>query len=145
MTDTMRDEYDVVVIGGGAAGLSGALLLARSRRSVLVVDAGEPLNAPAAAVHGFLSRDGINPLELLKIGRAEIQEYGGHVMNGRVDRAERDGEGFTVTLAGGRVVLARRLLVTTGVVAELPDVAGLRERWGARRAALSVLPWLGSS
>ena len=65
--------YDVVVIGGGAAGLSGALMLGRSRRSVLVVDAGEPRNAPASGVHGFLTRDGMNPAALLRAGRKEVR------------------------------------------------------------------------
>ena len=68
--------YDVVVVGGGAAGLSGALMLGRARRSVLVVDAGEPRNAPASGVHGFLTRDGIDPAELLEAGRAEVRRYG---------------------------------------------------------------------
>jgi thioredoxin reductase len=124
------DTYDVVVVGGGAAGLSGALLLARSRRSVLVIDGGEPRNAPAAAAHGFLSRDGINPLELLELGRAEVRGYGGQLMEGRASSVARDDVGFTVTLDDDRVVSARRLLVTTGLVDELPDVPGVRERWG---------------
>jgi thioredoxin reductase len=120
----------VVVAGGGTAGLSAALLLARSRRSVLVIDAGEPRNAPAAGVHGLLSRDGINPLELLELGRAEVRGYGGQVMEGQVRSATRDGDGFAVILDDNRVVTARRLLVTTGLVDELPDVPGVRERWG---------------
>jgi thioredoxin reductase len=124
------DTYDVVVVGGGAAGLSGALLLARSRRSVLVIDGGEPRNAPAAAAHGFLSRDGINPLEMLELGRAEVRGYGGQLMEGRVSSVAHNEAGFTVTLDDDRVVSARRLLVTTGLVDELPDVPGVRERWG---------------
>ena len=128
--DNMTNLYDVVVIGGGAAGLSGALLLARSRRSVLVIDAGQPRNAPATGVHGLLSRDGINPLELLERGRAEVRGYGGQVVHGRVTSAARDGDGFAVTLGDNRVLNARRLLVTTGLVDELPNVTGLHERWG---------------
>src|SRR6266568_8258800 len=128
--NNMTDAYDVVVVGGGAAGLSGALLLARSRRSVLVIDGGEPRNAPAAAAHGFLSRDGVNPLELLELGREEVRGYGGQLMEGRVSSVARDDVGFTVTLDDDRVVSARRLLVTTGLVDELPDVPGVRERWG---------------
>jgi thioredoxin reductase len=128
--NNMTDAYDVVVVGGGAAGLSGALLLARSRRAVLVIDGGEPRNTPAAAAHGFLSRDGINPLELLELGRAEVRGYGGQLMEGRVSSVARDEVGFTVTLDNDRVVNARRLLVTTGLVDELPDVPGVRERWG---------------
>ncbi|MEU2349450.1 NAD(P)/FAD-dependent oxidoreductase [Modestobacter sp. NPDC049651] len=126
----MAQRYDVVVVGGGPAGLSGALALARSRRSVLVVDAGEPRNAPAAHAHNFLTRDGVPPLELLAAGRAEVASYGGELREGRAVSAERTDDGFTVTLADGGQVSARRLLVTTGLVDELPDVPGLRERWG---------------
>ncbi|MFB9849996.1 FAD-dependent oxidoreductase [Micromonospora andamanensis] len=133
MTDEgadMDDRYDVVVVGGGAAGLAGALALARARRSVLVVDAGEPRNAPAAAVHNYLGREGTPPGELMAVGRAEVTAYGGQVVAGRVDAVSRDDRGFVVTVDGGRVVRARRLLVTTGLVDELPEVPGLTERWG---------------
>lgn len=126
----MDETYDVVVIGGGAAGLNGALMLARSRRSVLVVDAGTPRNAPASGVHGLLGREGTPPAELLAKGRAEVRGYGGRIETGEVTSARRVGEGFAVTLADGRRVRARRLLVTTGLTDELPDVPGLRERWG---------------
>ena len=122
--------YDVVVVGGGAAGLGGALMLGRSRRSVLVVDAGEPRNAPASGVHGFLTRDGISPAELLRVGREEVRGYGAELLDGRVASAEAGDGGFTVALEDGRRVGARRLLVTTGLVDELPDVPGVRERWG---------------
>ena len=126
----MTESYHVVVIGGGAAGLNGALMLARSRRSVLVIDAGEPRNAPAAAVHGLLARDGMPPAELLDRGRAEVRDYGGQLTAGQVTAAHRDGDGFTVTLADGRAAHARRLLVATGLTDDLPDILGLRERWG---------------
>jgi thioredoxin reductase len=122
--------YDVVVVGGGAAGLGGALMLGRSRRSVLVIDAGEPRSAPAAGVHGYLTRDGMNPAALLEAGRAEVCGYGVRVLDGRVTSAESVDGGFTVTLEGGGRVVARRLLITTGLVDELPDVPGVRERWG---------------
>ena len=124
--------YDVVVVGGGAAGLSGAVALARSRRSVLVVDAGEPRNAPADGVHNYLGREGTPPGELLELGRAEVEGYGGVVRRGRVHAVER-GEGrhpFTVALDDGTAVRARRLLVATGLVDELPDLPGVAERWG---------------
>ncbi len=123
-------ELDVVVIGGGAAGLSGALMLARARRSVVVVDAGTPRNAPAAGVHGLLGRDGTPPAELLDRGRAEVRSYGGEIVRGEVETVQRDGDRFAVRVAGGGTLRARRLLVTTGLVDELPDVPGLRERWG---------------
>jgi thioredoxin reductase len=122
--------YDVVVIGGGAAGLSGALALSRARRSVLVVDAGQPRNAPAGHVHNYLAREGTPPAELLATGRDEVIRYGGEIVTGRVEAATHDGDGFRVTLTGGRAVRARRLLVTTGLVDELPEVPGLAERWG---------------
>jgi thioredoxin reductase len=130
MTDRLNAAYDVLVIGGGAAGLSGALMLARSRRSVAVIDAGAPRNAPAEGVHGLLGRDGTPPGELLARGRAEVRSYGGSVVDGEVAAVRRRPEGFEVELADGRASRARRLLVTIGLVDELPDVKGLRERWG---------------
>lgn len=125
----MNESYDVVVIGGGAAGLSGAVALARSRRSVLVADAGEPRNSPAGHVHNFLTRDGTPPEELYAAGRAEVARYGGHVEAGKVTSLSRDGELFLAEV-NGRAVTARRLLVATGLHDELPDVPGLAERWG---------------
>jgi thioredoxin reductase len=121
---------DVCVIGGGPAGLSAALVLARSRRSVLVVDAGEPRNAPAATMHAFLGRDGTAPAELLAAGRAEVTGYGGEVAPGRVVDVDRVDDGFRVALADGGTVHARRVVVTTGLVDELPAVPGVAERWG---------------
>lgn len=130
VTDRLSDGYDVVIVGGGAAGLSAALMLARARRTVVVVDAGTPRNAPAAGVHGLLAREGIAPGELLERGRAEVRGYGGHVVAGEAGAVGRAAEGFLVALTDGRSVRARRLLVTTGLVDELPDLPGLRERWG---------------
>jgi thioredoxin reductase len=123
-------RYDVAIIGGGAAGLSAALVLSRARRRVLVVDAGSPRNAPAAHMHGFLSRDGLPPGELLACGRDEVKHYGGEVLAGTATNLVRDGrDGFWVLLADGQRISARRLLVTTGLRDELPDVPGLGERW----------------
>lgn len=119
--------YDVVVVGGGAAGLSAALVLGRARRRVAVVDAGEPRNARAAALHGYLSRDGMAPAELLAAGRAEVAGYGVELIRDRVVAVE---PGFAVRLADGRTLTARRLLVTTGLRDELPAVPGVAERWG---------------
>ncbi|WP_070379981.1 NAD(P)/FAD-dependent oxidoreductase [Rhodococcus sp. WMMA185] len=127
----MDDMYDVVVIGGGAAGLSGALALSRARRSVLVIDAGSPRNAPAEHMHNYLGREGLPPAELLMGGREEVAAYGGEIMPGTAASAERTADGtFRVVLTDGRTVLARRLLVTTGLIDELPDVPGLAQRWG---------------
>ena len=118
--------YDVVVVGGGAAGLSAALVLGRARRRVAVVDAGTPRNAPAARMHGFLSRDGMPPSELLAAARAEVCSYGVELIDDRVVEVE---EGFMLRLASGRHVSARRLLLATGAVDVLPDIPGARERW----------------
>ncbi|GAB2487249.1 NAD(P)/FAD-dependent oxidoreductase [Nocardiopsis aegyptia] len=131
MTDRLGDDYDAVVVGGGAAGLNGALMLARSRRSVAVIDAGAPRNAPAEGVHGLLALDGTPPAELLARGRAEVRGYGGHVVGGEVVSATREESGFSVALADGRAVRARRLLVTTGLVDELPPIPGVRDLWGS--------------
>ncbi|TDQ50720.1 NAD(P)/FAD-dependent oxidoreductase [Actinorugispora endophytica] len=124
-------RYDVVVVGGGAAGLGGALTLSRARRSVLVVDGGEPRNAPASGIHNYLGREGTPPGQLLAAGREEVAGYGGEIVKGDVVSAERlEGGGFRVVLADGTAVAAARLLVTTGLVDELPPVPGLAERWG---------------
>ncbi|MCX3061233.1 NAD(P)/FAD-dependent oxidoreductase [Streptomyces beihaiensis] len=124
--------YDVVVVGGGTGGLSAALILGRSRRSVLVVDAGEPRNAPAAHMHGFPSRDGTPPAEFLAELRREIAAYGVELLRDRVTAAGPDGAGeFDVRLAAGGAVHARRLVVATGLVDELPDLPGVAELWGS--------------
>jgi len=123
------NEFDVIVIGGGAAGLSAALVLSRARRTVAVVDAGEPRNAPAARMHGFLSRDGMPPRDLLAAGRDEVKGYGGVIVDGTVAGIVRNA-GFDVLLAGGPQLSARRVLVATGLRDELPDIPGVREHWG---------------
>jgi len=128
-------SYDVVVMGGGAAGLSGALALSRARRSVLVVDGGAPRNAPADSVHNYLGREGTTPAELLAGGREEVARYGGEVVRGTVAAVERAGDPagaplFRVELSDGRAVEARRMLVAVGLVDELPDIPGVAERWG---------------
>ncbi|WLW58344.1 NAD(P)/FAD-dependent oxidoreductase [Streptomyces sp. YU58] len=136
-SDALAEEtVDAVVIGGGAAGLNGALILARSRRSVVVIDSGSPRNAPADAVHGLLALDGTPPSEILRRGREQVRKYGGCVVLGEVVSAEpaapsADGDlRFTVTLADGRSVTARRVLVATGLKDVLPQVPGLAEHWG---------------
>ncbi|MEV0978949.1 NAD(P)/FAD-dependent oxidoreductase [Streptomyces sp. NPDC049915] len=126
----MTETYEVVVVGGGAAGLSAALVLGRARRRTLVVDAGEPRNAPAAHMQGFLSRDGMPPAEFLAVGREEIARYGVELVRDRAVDATREDGGFAVRMAGGRSVRARHLVVATGLKDELPDVPGVAERWG---------------
>jgi thioredoxin reductase len=119
--------HNVVIVGGGAAGLSAALVLGRSRRRVAVVDGGRPRNAPAAHMQGFLSRDGIPPREFLAAGRAEVRRYGVEVIEDEVLEIDA---GFSVRLSGGDVLVARRILIAAGVGDELPDIPGARERWG---------------
>jgi len=124
------NDFDVVVVGGGAAGLSAALVLSRARRKVLVVDSGTPRNAPAAHMHGFLSRDGLPPSELLAIGRDEVKGYGATIIEGAVTELVPYGDtGFLVLLADGQRISTRRLLVATGLRDELPTIPGLRDRW----------------
>ncbi|MER6068217.1 NAD(P)/FAD-dependent oxidoreductase [Streptomyces sp. NPDC001817] len=124
-----NNTYEAVVVGGGAAGLSAALVLGRARRRTLVVDAGEPRNTPSAHLHGYLSRDGMSPAEFLAVGREEIARYGAELVRGRVVDAAGD-EDFTVVLASGRTVRSRHLVIATGLKDELPDVPGLAERFG---------------
>jgi thioredoxin reductase len=121
------EPYDVVVIGGGPAGLAAALVLGRARRRVAVVDGGRPRNAPAAHMHGFLSRDGMSPADLLAAGRDEAAAYGVELVSGNVVSIE---PGFSVALTDGEPLQARRLLIATGATDELPAIPGLRERWG---------------
>lgn len=134
MNGINENNVDVLVVGGGVAGLSAALTLTRARRTVVVLDAGEPRNAPAAGVHGFLSRDGMPPRELLGVGATEVTRYGGRIIAARATSAQPvgngDGPGFMVGTHDGQRFNARRLLITTGLVDELPDIGGLRERWG---------------
>ncbi|WP_409473698.1 NAD(P)/FAD-dependent oxidoreductase [Streptomyces sp. HC307] len=125
----MTETYEVIVVGGGTAGLSAALVLGRARRRTLVVDAGEPRNAPAAHMQGYLSRDGMPPAEFLAIGREEIARYGVELVRDTAVDVTK-GEDFAVELASGRTVRARRLVVTTGLKDELPTVLGVAERFG---------------
>ena len=119
--------HDVIVIGGGAAGLSAALVLGRARRRVAVIDSGEPRNAPAAHMHGYLSRDGMSPAALLERGREEAGGYGVEFVSDGVVSIE---PGFSVELAGGDRMEARRLLIATGATDVLPEIPGAKERWG---------------
>jgi thioredoxin reductase len=120
-------SYDVAIVGGGAAGLSAALVLGRARRRVAVVDSGAPRNAPAAHMQGFLSRDGLPPADLLAIGRQEIDRYGVDLIPGEVTAII---PGFSIQLGGGGSISARHILLTTGATDQLPAIDGVRERWG---------------
>jgi thioredoxin reductase len=122
-----NEPHEIAIIGGGAAGLSAALVLGRARRRVVVIDAGTPRNGPAAHMQGFLSRDGMPPADLLRAARAEVLGYGVEIVDGRVVDAT---DGFALRLATGRTLEARHVLLATGARDELPDVPGARERWG---------------
>jgi thioredoxin reductase len=125
--------YDVIIIGAGPAGLSAALILGRVRRRVLVIDSRKPRNAPSARSHSFFTQDGTPPLELLRVGREQLQPYGVEILDAEATDAFQEGDGFTVVLndlRGGSRRSARRLLLATGVVDPLPEIEGLPELWG---------------
>jgi thioredoxin reductase (NADPH) len=127
------DHRDVVIIGAGAAGMTAGIVLARAQADVLVIDDGKPRNAPAAHMHGSVSQDGVAPTEFLATGRGEVARYGGELVRARVLDAARSGVdgGFVVVLDTGTAVHARAVLVATGLTEELPEIAGIRERWGS--------------
>ena len=126
----MQDSWDVIVAGGSVAGLSAALMLGRSRRRVLVIDAGSPRNRFASHMHGVLGSEGVPPAELVARGRAECATYGVQFTDGTIDRIEDTEDGLSVTTTDGEVRTARALVVATGIADELPDVPGLADRWG---------------
>jgi thioredoxin reductase len=124
--------YDVIIVGAGPAGLNAALILGRCRRTVLICDHGKPRNAASHGLHGYLTRDGINPREFLSIGRRELERYDTvHLMDVTAIDAECEAGGrFRVTLAGGSMVRSRKLLVATGVCDTVPDIEGFEELYG---------------
>jgi len=126
----MTSHYDTAIIGGGAAGMSAALVLARALRRVVVIDAGEPRNAPARHMHGYLSRDGLPPSELLEIGRHEVLGYGATMLADAVRSLSRDDAGFHLRTDAGIAVSARRVVLATGLRDVIPAIEGVRELWG---------------
>lgn len=128
--DDSAREVDVAVIGGGPAGLAAAVVLGRSRRSVVVLDSGRPRNAPAEGAHNVLGHEGASPFTLLAAGRAEAADYGVAIWTDPVAAVSREDDRFQIETAGGRVVRARRLVLATGLRDELPPVPGLAEHWG---------------
>ncbi|MEH3145419.1 MAG: NAD(P)/FAD-dependent oxidoreductase [Methylobacterium frigidaeris] len=123
-------RFDAIIVGGGFAGLSAATYIARGRRSVCVIDAGQPRNRFADASHGVLGQDGSNPLAMLAGARAQLGRYPGvRFVDGEAVDA-RAGHDFTVTLATGETLSAARLILAHGISDVLPDLPGLAERWG---------------
>ncbi|MGE0502221.1 MAG: NAD(P)/FAD-dependent oxidoreductase [Rhizobiaceae bacterium] len=123
--------HDVIVVGGAFAGLSAALQLARARRSVLVIDAGQPRNRFAAHSHGFLGQDGRTPADILATAREQLRAYRTAMLtSGEATSARWSARGFEVATGDGQVIHGSRLILTTGVKDTLPPVAGLDEEWG---------------
>lgn len=128
-TTTENTHWDAVIVGGGAAGLSTALLLGRARRRVLVLDGGAPRNRFAAHMNGVLGSDGMPPSEFLARGRDELARYDVEVRSGSVTEVRDDAE-LTVITEDGALLTTRRLVVATGISDDLPALPGLAERWG---------------
>lgn len=124
-------RYDVTIVGGGPAGLSAALMLGRSRKRVLLLDAGTPRNARAHEMHGFVTRDGTPPAEFRRIAHEQLQAYPSVVRaSQRVERLTGEPDDFTLHLQDGATVRSRRVLLALGMVDELPELPGYRELWG---------------
>src|SRR6185503_4002762 len=127
----MEPMLDVIIIGAGPAGLSGALVLGRCRRRVLVCDAGHPRNAASHGLHNYLTRDGIDPAEFLRLGREELKPYETvKLLAIEVTDAQRVENGFEVTFRSGERAVARKLLIATGVIDDLPKLEGLEKFYG---------------
>ena len=124
------EVFDVIIVGGGPAGLSAALVLGRCCRKVLVCDAGNPRNAASTAVHGFLTRDGTPPAELLQIARSQLEGYDIRLHEGTVMKVQRKGGTFVVTMLKGERFTARKILLATGVVDLMPEIEGIKEFYG---------------
>ena len=122
--------YDVVIVGGGPAGLSAALMLGRARKRVLLCDAGPRRNAAAEQVHGFVTRDGVTPADFRRFGRQQLEPYRSvEVREATVEEVSGERGAFTVRLTAGPEQ-ARRILLCTGLIDELPDIDGFRALWG---------------
>lgn len=126
-----NSQYDVAIVGGGAAGLSAAVALGRSLRSVVVIDSAQQRNRPAGSAHNVLGQEGVSPADLVATGRAEAESFGADLVTGEVVEANRVDGAFILDLASGTSIGARRVLLATGLVDELPEIDGLAPCWGA--------------
>jgi thioredoxin reductase len=124
-------RFDAAVLGGGPAGLSAALMLGRACRSAVVLDTDRPRNRFAAHMHGVLGHDGRPPGDLLADGRREVRRYGGAIEHASATEVVRTADGGFLIDAGSQRILARRLIVATGLTDELPPIPGLAPRWGS--------------
>jgi thioredoxin reductase len=128
---TRTEIVDVAIVGAGAAGLSAGLVLTRAQARVAIIDGGAPRNAPAAEMHGFISRDGVAPQDFLRISCQEVVGYGGSLVSDSVREVFRRADGaFDLRLGNGMTVAARAVLIATGLTDQLPSVPGLQDRWG---------------
>jgi len=125
-------QQDVIIIGGSFAGLSAAMQLVRGQRNVTVIDAGEPRNRFADQSHGFFGLDGVSPLEIQQEAYRQLLKYPtANIIEGKANSVEKNATGFSVTLEDGCLLHSKKLILATGLRDELPDIPGLKERWGA--------------
>jgi len=123
--------FDVIIVGGSVAGLSAATYLGRMRRFALVVDSGQPCNRASHASHGFLTRDGVDPAELLEIGRAQVQAYPTvELRRGLVTAVQPHTDSFEVMLETGETIASRKVLLAMGIRDRLPELSNVEQFWG---------------
>jgi thioredoxin reductase len=131
VANTVNQVWDAIIIGGGPAGSAAAMVLARCRRSVLIIDEGKPRNMSSEGIHNYLTRDGILPRDFLDITHNDLKKYGVEFTRAHAAHARTlDKHGFEIKDNNGKAYLSRRLLIATGVTDNIPDIPGMREMWG---------------